>query len=756
MSKPKFRPHTEVCADCGAPEPGWSSVNRGVYMCSDCAGIHRNLGRHVSQVKHVQKSSWHQNQLNMVHQLASVGANSIWEHSLLDPAQVRSGKRKPNPTDPAHTTKSEFIKAKYEQLAYVHRPPRRDDDDLGKQLHSSVRTANLDTSLRLLSLGAQANFFHTERGNTPLHVAAKAGQALQVELLVTYGADPAGLDTNRQTPEDLARAEGHTDLADRLVELQYELSDRLSNFVWNLKPDHKTAIHYAIPKSRDNGVGLDGRKRLQALSNQIFEELAMDVYDEVDRRETEQIWQETKQASAGKIPPTADHVAVPFLPVNPEYSTTRNQGRQKLARFSSSEFNVLVTDILHDIIRRQAMSDGVSLRQAPLQSPTVEDPIYDLPPDGNLDYQSIEDSARPPVSLNEFLALKQKLKEAEEQITKLTEQNKSLTNKATYLARQNHELTKKQQSYPSAFKPPAVPGKPPSAPHSPRNDSSGIIRPISVCNLNESGGSQSSLASGDHQRPQTIHGTPPGSELVEGDKENAETGIGGAKSTKNAPHLRDPSPHNSVGSDYDNHTVLSTGGEPPGARKGSIGTTDPGLEKSASKNVSPSDPANTNENNNTDVSPISVSPHPSTSDGKDSSSDSQEKAPQPNSLPTAEEVIRKTESVTRIIQQLLQAAQKSKIESYASCAGNIFTAVQEIIALFPEELTDQSLRGVINKLRNGAASLKNRCKEVSEQAAGGSSKQVTESIIKNAYEIAKAEKELVTMMNTPKATPTAT
>ena len=29
-----------------------------------------------------------------------------------------------------------------------------------QQLHSSVRTGNLETCLRLLSLGAQANFFH--------------------------------------------------------------------------------------------------------------------------------------------------------------------------------------------------------------------------------------------------------------------------------------------------------------------------------------------------------------------------------------------------------------------------------------------------------------------------------------------------------------------------------------------------------------------------------------------------------------------
>lgn len=35
----------------------------------------------------------------MVQTLYSNGANSIWEHSLLDPASVMSGKRKANPQD---------------------------------------------------------------------------------------------------------------------------------------------------------------------------------------------------------------------------------------------------------------------------------------------------------------------------------------------------------------------------------------------------------------------------------------------------------------------------------------------------------------------------------------------------------------------------------------------------------------------------------------------------------------------------------
>lgn len=48
-----------------------------------------------------------------------------------------------------------------------------------------------------------------------------------------------------------------------------------------------------------------------------------------------------------------DQTLVPFLPVNPELSTMRNQGRQKLARLSSEEFATLLWDILHDCQRRQ-------------------------------------------------------------------------------------------------------------------------------------------------------------------------------------------------------------------------------------------------------------------------------------------------------------------------------------------------------------------------------------------------------------------
>ena len=90
-----------ICGDCSDDSCQWASVNRGVYLCDDCVTIHRQLGRHYSQIKHLKQSQWEQSLHQMLQNLVSNGANKIWEHNLLDPA-TKSNKRyiaKPNPTD---------------------------------------------------------------------------------------------------------------------------------------------------------------------------------------------------------------------------------------------------------------------------------------------------------------------------------------------------------------------------------------------------------------------------------------------------------------------------------------------------------------------------------------------------------------------------------------------------------------------------------------------------------------------------------
>lgn len=110
-----------------------------------------------------------------------------------------------------------------------------------------MKTNNFEKTLRILSQGADANYRSQEDGLLCLHVAALHNQLGQIELLCLYGADVTGLDKNGNTPVDLARANNMTGIADRLIELQFELTDELTYFLCNKRPDHKSSEHYMVP-----------------------------------------------------------------------------------------------------------------------------------------------------------------------------------------------------------------------------------------------------------------------------------------------------------------------------------------------------------------------------------------------------------------------------------------------------------------------------------------------------------------------------
>ncbi|KAG4075062.1 hypothetical protein HA402_008127 [Bradysia odoriphaga] len=369
MSRVKSRTQIEICGDCGG-DPSWASINRGILLCSECCSVHRSLGRHISQVKSLRQGSWPPSVFTFVNALNSHGANSVWEHCLMDSVAPKGLKRKPTPKDPLHPTKADFIRAKHVNLSFVLKPNSLQledggggnlENELSKQLRASVRSANLEMSLRFLVQGADPNYYHEETGSTPLHVAAKSGQASQIELLIVYGADVAAKDSQGNTAIEIARNNKNFAIADRLTEALYEVTDRLTMFLGGKKPDHASGQHFTFPEQTNIEISEQlkiARGKLQLVPNRMFEELVMDLYDEVDRREMEAIW-----ATSALNP---DIGAVPFLPTNPHLSATRNQGRQKLARFSPSEFAGLVTDVLVDARRRQNMA---ALR--PIDSPLI-------------------------------------------------------------------------------------------------------------------------------------------------------------------------------------------------------------------------------------------------------------------------------------------------------------------------------------------------------------------------------------------------
>jgi len=48
---------------CHIAGPRWASWNLGIFLCIRCAGIHRNLGVHISKVKSVNLDSWTSEQI---------------------------------------------------------------------------------------------------------------------------------------------------------------------------------------------------------------------------------------------------------------------------------------------------------------------------------------------------------------------------------------------------------------------------------------------------------------------------------------------------------------------------------------------------------------------------------------------------------------------------------------------------------------------------------------------------------------------
>ncbi|MFH4975525.1 hypothetical protein AB6A40_002234 [Gnathostoma spinigerum] len=347
-----------VCADCGAEDPQWASLNKGVLICSECCYVHRNLGRHISYIRSLKKGVWDSTQLELMYVLYSNGSNNIWEHSLVDPQSSSKTKRKPTPQDPVLPIKENFIKAKYAKMAFTLRPSKEDEplnqDDLNQQLWSCVRTSHVETTLRLLALGADPNYVDPDKQNAPLHIAAKSGQALQVELLWIYGADIGQINAGDLSPAEVAKLENHTALALRLKELEFEVTTRLTMYLCGRKPDIGRDQYFLIPEL----IGQNDSLHLKKLRNQLqtapahyLERMVQDIYDEVDRRETGAAWSATLQ-SLHSIHFGNDQCIAVFLPPNPELSATRNQLRQKLAKCDVREFATLIIDVLTEIKRR--------------------------------------------------------------------------------------------------------------------------------------------------------------------------------------------------------------------------------------------------------------------------------------------------------------------------------------------------------------------------------------------------------------------
>ncbi|XP_015239838.1 PREDICTED: stromal membrane-associated protein 1-like [Cyprinodon variegatus] len=111
LSKMLREEDNKYCADCEAKGPRWASWNLGVFICIRCAGIHRNLGVHISRVKSVNLDQWTSEQIQSIQDMGNTKARRLYEANLPDSF------RRPQ-TDQAVEF---FIRDKYEKKKYYNK-----------------------------------------------------------------------------------------------------------------------------------------------------------------------------------------------------------------------------------------------------------------------------------------------------------------------------------------------------------------------------------------------------------------------------------------------------------------------------------------------------------------------------------------------------------------------------------------------------------------------------------------------------------
>ncbi|KAK6241782.1 hypothetical protein QUC31_014560 [Theobroma cacao] len=220
----------DKCADCGAPEPDWASLNLGVLVCIECSGVHRNLGVHISKVRSLtlDVKVWEPSVISLFQSLGNTFANSVWEELLHSrsafhvdltltgfyksdkPQLLLTGK-------PCHSdsisVKEKFIHAKYAEKLFVRKSKdKQHPHSVAQQIWEGVRANDKKAVYRyIVNCEADVNAVYEQSLGSSLTLAKV--MLLQEHANVSNSCYVAGDSLDRSSSSSfslVATSEGQT------------------------------------------------------------------------------------------------------------------------------------------------------------------------------------------------------------------------------------------------------------------------------------------------------------------------------------------------------------------------------------------------------------------------------------------------------------------------------------------------------------------------------------------------------------------
>lgn len=174
-----------VCADCGAKNVTWCSINLGLTLCEECCGIHRGLSASVSKVRGLNLDEINYLDRLIVDVIGSEKANDILEKKLYTVDKIKMIK-----TCSSTEERESFIRQKYVDHAFLITK--------NVSVNSAICSADIMDCMNWI-LGNQ-NRLNEPNEFTPLHISAIVGNPIIFALFSLNSKEINPKDDSGWTP----------------------------------------------------------------------------------------------------------------------------------------------------------------------------------------------------------------------------------------------------------------------------------------------------------------------------------------------------------------------------------------------------------------------------------------------------------------------------------------------------------------------------------------------------------------------------
>lgn len=198
LQKVRITDGNSVCADCGASDAFWASINLAIVLCPKCAGHHRGLGVNRSKVQSLRMDNIFKEKdsvLQLLHVIGNRNANMFW---MKDPANSRViDQQTPD------IIRKKHIKEKYTQKKFADIVSCSSDDEVNKTLVAAVKNEDVLSAMKCLFSGADINFRCEGQSKSAIELASECNNIVLREFLEqNRNTDVSALEEEQVSVED--------------------------------------------------------------------------------------------------------------------------------------------------------------------------------------------------------------------------------------------------------------------------------------------------------------------------------------------------------------------------------------------------------------------------------------------------------------------------------------------------------------------------------------------------------------------------